>query len=57
MKMNDYQKKARNTAIYPSDMKMIYPALGLAGGVQDVHPASSPGQRRPLTWVTLPLEP
>ena len=31
MKMNDYQKKARKTAIYPSDMKMIYPALGLAG--------------------------
>lgn len=31
MKMNDYQKRAMKTAIYPTDYKMVYPALGLAG--------------------------
>tara|TARA_R100000789_G_C2882789_1_gene115046 strand:- start:173 stop:490 length:318 start_codon:yes stop_codon:yes gene_type:complete len=31
MKMNDYQKRAIKTAIYPTDYRMVYPALGLAG--------------------------
>ena len=31
MKMNDYQKRAMKTAIYPADYKLVYPALGLAG--------------------------
>ena len=31
MNMNDYQKRAMKTAIYPTDYKMVYPALGLAG--------------------------
>ena len=29
--MNDYQKRAKKTAIYPTDYRMVYPALGLAG--------------------------
>lgn len=29
--MNDYQKRAIKTAIYPTDYRMVYPALGLAG--------------------------
>ena len=31
MNMNEYQNKARKTAIYPDSSKIIYPALGLAG--------------------------
>jgi len=31
MKINDYQLGALETAIYPKDKKVIYPALGLAG--------------------------
>lgn len=31
MNLNDYQKKARQTAIYPRQYSVIYPALGLAG--------------------------
>jgi len=29
--MDDYQKRAIKTAIYPTDYRMVYPALGLAG--------------------------
>ena len=31
MQLNEYQKRARITAIYPKELKVIYPALGLAG--------------------------
>jgi NTP pyrophosphatase (non-canonical NTP hydrolase) len=31
MSITDYQLKARKTAIYPIEHKVIYPALGLAG--------------------------
>ena len=31
MNMNEYQKRARKTAIYPRTHAIIYPALGLAG--------------------------
>ena len=36
MKMNDYQKRARKTAIYPGIYKITYPALGLAGEAGEV---------------------
>lgn len=31
MDLNDYQKKALETAIYPESHKIIYPTLGLTG--------------------------
>ncbi len=31
MELNEYQKSAIATAIYPAELKVIYPALGLAG--------------------------
>ena len=31
MDMNEYQKVAVTTAIYPPQHKILYPALGLAG--------------------------
>lgn len=31
MDFNEYQKKARSTAIYPERHKIIYPSLGLCG--------------------------
>ena len=33
---NQYQAKARETAIYPREYKLIYPALGLAGEAGEV---------------------
>lgn len=36
MDFNDYQHKARTTAIYPTAMTIIYPALGLAGEAGEV---------------------
>jgi len=36
MKMNDYQKRARITAIYPREHMVVYPALGLAGEAGEV---------------------
>ena len=36
MKMNDYQKRARKTAIYPEIHKITYPAIGLAGEAGEV---------------------
>ena len=36
MNFNDYQKRARVTAIYPRDLDIIYPALGLAGETGEV---------------------
>jgi NTP pyrophosphatase (non-canonical NTP hydrolase) len=31
MNLNDYQKAARATAVYPKQYRVIYPTLGLAG--------------------------
>ena len=31
MNFNEYQLKAQETAVYPENAKIIYPALGLAG--------------------------
>jgi NTP pyrophosphatase (non-canonical NTP hydrolase) len=31
MDLDDYQKAARSTAIYPEEHRITYPALGLAG--------------------------
>ena len=36
MDMNDYQKEARKTAIYPKKHMVVYPALGLAGEAGEV---------------------
>ena len=34
--MNDYQRAAASTAIYPSTAAVVYPALGLAGEAGEV---------------------
>ena len=31
MTLNEYQQKALETALYPQEFKIIYPALGLTG--------------------------
>jgi NTP pyrophosphatase (non-canonical NTP hydrolase) len=31
MRLNQYQEAARNTAVYPTDMGLIYTTLGLVG--------------------------
>lgn len=31
MELNEYQQKALETAVYPTEYKVIYPALGLTG--------------------------
>lgn len=31
MNFNEYQEKAKSTAIYPDKFKVIYPTLGMAG--------------------------
>lgn len=36
MELNDYQKKALETAIYPEQFRTIYPALGLTGEAGEV---------------------
>jgi hypothetical protein len=36
MTFGDYQKVAQSTAIYPTDLKAIDPALCLAGEISDV---------------------
>ena len=36
MEFNDYQKQAAATAIYPREMKGVYPVLGLAGETGEV---------------------
>ncbi len=36
MELNDYQKKAKETAIYPEKYKVIYPALGLGSEAGEV---------------------
>lgn len=34
--MNEYQRRAEVTAVYPQDMRVIYPAMGLAGETGEV---------------------
>ena len=36
MTVNEYQKKALETAVYPKEYKVIYPALGLTGEAGEV---------------------
>lgn len=36
MNLNEYQEKAVSTAIYPSEMVIVYPALGLNGEAGEV---------------------
>lgn len=36
MKLNEYQEQASASAIYPRNMKAVYPALGLAGETGEV---------------------
>lgn len=36
MEVNDYQKMALETAIYPKEQKIIYPTLGLTGEAGEV---------------------
>lgn len=36
MELNDYQKAALVTAIYPEDKRIIYPALGMCGEAGEV---------------------
>jgi len=36
MTINEYQKGARSTAIYPDSQKIIYPTLGLTGEAGEV---------------------
>lgn len=36
MNLNEYQKRALETAIYPSEAKIVYPTLGLTGEAGEV---------------------
>ena len=36
MTINEYQEKALETAIYPREYKVVYPALGMAGEAGEV---------------------
>jgi len=36
MELNEYQKQALSTAVYPLDSEIIYPALGLCGEAGEV---------------------
>jgi NTP pyrophosphatase (non-canonical NTP hydrolase) len=36
MELSTYQKEAYKTAVYPENVKIIYPALGLAGEAGEV---------------------
>lgn len=46
MKINEYQLKALETAIYPEDCKIIYPALGLTGEAGEVSDKVKKGNQR-----------
>ena len=36
MNFNDYQDQANDTAIYPNESRLVYPALGLTGEAGEV---------------------
>lgn len=36
MEINEYQKAALTTAVYPEDKRIIYPALGMCGEAGEV---------------------
>lgn len=36
MKLRDYQIQSMSTAVYPEELKLIYPAMGLAGEIGEV---------------------
>lgn len=36
MELNEYQRQARQTAVYPENVRIIYPALKLAGEAGEV---------------------
>jgi NTP pyrophosphatase (non-canonical NTP hydrolase) len=36
MELNDYQKEALTTAIYPDEQRIIYPSLGMTGEAGEV---------------------
>lgn len=36
MELNEYQKRALETAIYPKEAKIVYPTLGLTGEAGEV---------------------
>ena len=36
MKFNEYQEKARATAIYPEEFDVVYPLIGLSGEVGEL---------------------
>ncbi|MBQ9636367.1 MAG: nucleoside triphosphate pyrophosphohydrolase family protein [Prevotella sp.] len=36
MTLNEYQQAARQTAIYPDDLRVVYPVIGLAGETGEV---------------------
>lgn len=36
MNFNEYQEKARSTAIYPAQMQVIYPSLGVCGEAGEI---------------------
>lgn len=36
MELNEYQKKAEETAFYPDGQRILYPALGLTGEAGEV---------------------
>jgi len=36
MKLDEFQMKAEDTAIYPNEYSIVYPALGLAGEAGEV---------------------
>ena len=36
MELNEYQRETRRTAVYPQELKIIYPTIGLAGETGEV---------------------
>lgn len=36
MELNEYQQKALETAVYPEEYRIIYPALGITGEAGEV---------------------
>ena len=58
MKLNDYQKMALETAVYPKEYKTIYPALGMNGeaGGGGAQKGKSLGGVPPLFYLFLSLK-